>query len=147
MKNLTHLPDLTAVLMSFSALLKPSAEPVDVAETPVQRHHPVPNSRLLLFIADACSFLTNRDGGDLLVFLSGKISDEAAGVVSRHRTHEHWSAGLDLQGKAGHRGFENAHRHTRDKNVSKVILYLAVHNVTQVKRLLDNVHEGFSECL
>lgn len=101
----------------------------------------------MLFIVDACSFLTNRDRGDLLVLLSGKISDEAAGVVSRHRTHEHWSAGLDLQGKVGHKGFKNTRRHTRNKNVSKVILYLTVHNVTQVKRLLDNVHEGFSKCL
>lgn len=29
----THLPDLTAVLMSLSALLKPSAEPVDSVRT------------------------------------------------------------------------------------------------------------------
>ena len=32
-KKNTHLPDLTAVLMSLSALLKPSAEPVDSVNT------------------------------------------------------------------------------------------------------------------
>lgn len=31
--NITHLPDLTAVLMSLSALLKPSAEPVSSEQT------------------------------------------------------------------------------------------------------------------
>lgn len=33
LKNITHLPDLTAVLMSLSALLKPSAEPVNSIQT------------------------------------------------------------------------------------------------------------------
>lgn len=45
----------------------------------------------------AYSFLTNRDGGDLFVLLSSQISHQAAGIITWHRTHQHWSAGLHLQ--------------------------------------------------
>lgn len=50
-KDLTHLPDLTAVLMSLSALLKPSAEPVDDEETTVQRRRPALAARRRLLVA------------------------------------------------------------------------------------------------
>lgn len=44
-------------------------------------------------------FLTNRDGGDLSILLSSQISDQATGIITWHRTHQDWSAGLHLQPK------------------------------------------------
>lgn len=44
-------------------------------------------------------FLTNGDGGDVFVLLCCQISDQAAGVVARHRAHQHWDAGLHLHGE------------------------------------------------
>lgn len=63
---------------------------------------------------------------------------------------EHMSTGvlgLTCGGKMGQRRFKNSCRHMSDNNVRRVILYLAVHDVAEVKRLLDDVHEGLSECL
>lgn len=92
-EHATYLPDLTAVLMSLSALLKPSAEPVNSGKAQSFNY----NSLTKLQMVFSYCFHTNRDGGDLPVLLSSKISDQAAGIITWHRAHQHWSAGLYLQ--------------------------------------------------
>lgn len=79
--------------MSLSALLKPSAEPVNSGKARSFNYSFL--TKLQMFFSYC--FRTNRDGGDLPVLLSSKVSDQAAGIITRHRTHQHWSAGLHLQ--------------------------------------------------
>lgn len=99
----------------------------------------------------AYSFLTNRDWGDLFVLLSSKISDQAAGIITWHRTHKHWSAGLHLQIEECQRQVQQHWQQQmplESKSIEGILVYyLAIHNISQVKRLLDDAHEGLSQHL
>lgn len=103
--------------------------------------------------SDALSyfFSTNRDGGDLSVLLSSQISDQATGVITWHRTHQDWSAGLHLQPKECQQQdhTDDCKRFQRGKTVKVLVkyFYLILHNIGQVKRLLNDAHEGLSQHL
>lgn len=110
----TDLPDFTAVLISRSALLKPSAEPVTQKEGKIhasvslnQIHDGHAGTGRYLsntssFSADSVFSLTDGDGGDVLVLFGSEVSNQAAGIVSGHRTHQHWSSRLDLKTNQSH---------------------------------------------
>ncbi len=97
----------------------------------------------------AFSFLTNRDGGYLFVLLSSQISDQAAGIITWYRTHQHRSARLHLQTR--NRNISNRFNNTDDgkrlRGEKILVNYLVIHDVSQVKRLLDDVHEALSKHL
>lgn len=142
-EHATYLPDLTAVLMSLSALLKPSAEPVNGGQAQSFNYNFLTNFRcftlFLLYQSRWRWFVCSPQQQDLW---PGHWHHN---LVQNTSALECWASPA-----AKRMSPTGSHRRLQILPEGKVLLkhfYLILHNIGQVQRLLNDAHEGLSQHL